>query len=283
MTIPRLPPKWMFVLTVLLVAAANFASAEENEIHWYKDLKEAVAVAQQTNKPMMIDFWADWCSPCKFMDAEVYSNPSLVSAFNQKMIGVRIHYDLQPEMVRKFNVPALPYLVFTNSYGSELMHHSGMLEAGDLTAVVRAFPTDVSELNRLDRILQEDKNDFDALLRMGRELRAAGFFKASNDYYERASKQDQGKENPAQRESILFEMGLNSLQLQDGKKAAETFKRCLKEFPHSEHKPEFLLGLARAHILNDKTREARGLLNSLITQYPQSEISHKAREILNSM
>ncbi|MBI4478561.1 MAG: thioredoxin family protein [Acidobacteria bacterium] len=257
--------------------------AQESEIRWFKNLAEASAVAQKTNQPMLIDFWADWCAPCKIMDAEVYQAPELVSVFGSKMIGVRIHFDLQPEVVRKYNVPALPYLVFTDSLGTELMHHRGLIETDDLTAVVRAFPADVSELNRVGRILREDKNHFASLREMGQKLRALGFFESSNGFYERAVKQNEAKKDVGQREAVLYEMALNSLELQDGKTAAANLERCLKDNPKSARRPELLLNLGRAYALDEKKNKARKPLNSVIAEFPASPAAAHARALLQSL
>jgi tetratricopeptide (TPR) repeat protein len=199
------------------------------------------------------------------------------------IIPVRIHFDLQQGLARKYNVSALPYLVFTNSYGTELMHHLGILGAEDLTALIKALPADVSEINRLDRVLQENKNHFESLVAMGRELRAMGFFMASNEYYGRAIKQNDAKSDPGKRELILLEMGLNFLELNEAKKAAQSFERCLEEFPQSSNKPNFLLNLAHAYILSEQKAKARKFLETLIESFPQSEASRKAQILVKSL
>src|ERR1700730_12621986 len=112
-------------LALLLVVGATASRVEAGGITWFKDLDKASEVAKKSNQPMMIDFWADWCATCKVMDADIYSDPKLVAAVSERIIAVRIHFDLQQDMVRKYNVPAIPYLVFTNSNGTELMHHRG--------------------------------------------------------------------------------------------------------------------------------------------------------------
>ena len=268
---------------LLALFTGSIGQAGETEIRWFKDLAEASAVAQKSNQPMMIDFWADWCGPCKVMDAEVYNVPGLVSSFGEKMVGVRIHFDLQPEMVRKYNVPALPYLVFTDSLGTELMHHRGLIEAEDLTAVVKAFPADISEINRLDRILQEDKNHFASLRKMGQKLRAIGFYESSNGYYDRALKQNDAKKDASVREGLLYEMALNSIELMDGKTAATNLERCLKDFPKSERRAEMLLNLGRAYALDEKKDKAKQSLTSVISGFPQSAAAAQARELLKTL
>lgn len=84
---------------------------------------------------------------------------------------------------------------------------------------------------------------------MGRALRAAGLFRASNDYYEKAVRRREAKADPGRREAILADMGSNYLEVEDGKRAAEVFERCLKEFPGSRNRSDWTSNLARARAL----------------------------------
>jgi hypothetical protein len=186
-------------------------------------------------------------------------------------------------MVKKFDVPALPYLVFTDSLGLELMHQRGIIEASDLTAVIKALPADVAEFNRLDRILQEDKDDYKATRNLASALRAAGFYSSSNTYVAKALKQDRAKKDAAEREDLLFTMAQNSLALQDGKAAAEALERCVKEFPTSTRRADTLLALGKACILDEKKDKAKKSLNTVISDFPQSPAAAQARQLLNSL
>ena len=178
---------------------------------------------------------------------------------------------------------SLPHLVFTNSYGTQLLYHHGFLEAEDLAAVINAMPSDVSTLNRLDRILQEDKDHFETLRDMGRALRASGFFDSSNAYYSKALQQRQAKKDAAQREPILYEMAMNSLELKDGKSAAESLEKCLKDFPKSARRPETLFSLGKAYALDEKKDKARKALSSVIAEFPQSPAATQAQALLQSL
>lgn len=268
----------LFSLVLLVFAGASDAAGE---IRWYKDLKEATEVAKKADLPMFIDFWADWCGPCKIMDAEVYTDAAVIRAFEEKAIGVRVHYDLQTELVRKYNVPAIPFLVFTNSYGTPLVYHRGLLEAEDLAKILQAMPP-LAEINQLDRKLQADKNDLASLLAMAKELRASGFYESSNGFYDRASKHRAMRNDAAARESLVYDMALNSLELQDGKGAASRLERWLKDFPGSARKPDVLLALGRAYALNEEPDKARKALSSVMSDYPASGAAAEARTLLQS-
>ena len=235
----------LLLAAVLVISVSAPAAAE---IRWYTDFKQASAAAQKANLPMFIDFWADWCAACKIMDAEVYTDAKVIRTFEDKAIGVRIHFDLQPDLARKFNVPALPYLLFTNSYGTPLLYSRGFLEAEDLSKILEAMPS-LGRINELDQALQANKNDAVSLVAMGRELRDAAFWEASNTFYDRALKQRAVRNDAALREAVSYETALNWLELQDGKKAATLLAKWLKDFPNGARKADVQAALLRAREL----------------------------------
>jgi len=186
------------------------------------------------------------------METEVYTVPRVASVLTQKMVSVRIHFDIQKDLVRQYNVEAIANIVFTDSWGTELVRHRGIIEAEDLAAVIDALPANVAEFNRLDAILHEDKNNFAALRGMASRLRDAGFYQASNDFFRKAANRNEAKKDVGIRESILVSMGLNFIELHDGKQAAQIFERCLKEFPTSENRQRFTQELDRARKLQSE-------------------------------
>ena len=56
----------------MLLFVGVLHTAEAAPIRWYQTIQQATAAALKTNKPIMIEFWADWCEPCQVMDANLF-------------------------------------------------------------------------------------------------------------------------------------------------------------------------------------------------------------------
>ncbi len=242
-------------VVILLAAVVSPAGPVEAaaSVKWYVNFEQASVQARELNKPMILDFWADWCAPCLVMEKEVYPSTEFIQAA-QPFIAVRIDFDRKPELSRKYNVPGLPTIVITDSYGSELFRYSGVLNAKAFAALLGSVPHDMTQFNRMSRVLARDKNNFDTLEAMGMSLRSAGLFRKSNDYYARALQQNQAKRDAAKREAILTAMGANYLEVKDGKQAAEIFAKCLNEFPKSPQRAEWTSSLAQANAMTQRQR-----------------------------
>ena len=157
---------------LLLVAMLALVSPAAEAATWETTLERGSAAAVKAGKPMLIEFWADWCPPCRVMDAEVYPDPAVSKAMS-KVQWVRVDVDEQERVSRQYNVTGMPTIVFADSYGTELFRFTGTLTVETLVQLLKELPSDVREINRLSQTIAGDKNNFGALENLGRVLRAA--------------------------------------------------------------------------------------------------------------
>jgi thiol-disulfide isomerase/thioredoxin/YHS domain-containing protein len=99
--------------TVCLVLAACATALADNQMPWQPDLETAKRVAAQTNRLVLIHFWAPWCRPCLRMEQDVFSKPETAKALEANFVLVKLNADDAPGTARLYGVSSLPSDVIT--------------------------------------------------------------------------------------------------------------------------------------------------------------------------
>ena len=84
------------------VAAPGAAPAKKEAkkplVHWM-NYNDALAKAQKFPKLIFVDLYADWCVPCRIMDANVYTDPTVASLLNSRFYAVKLDADSQDSIM----------------------------------------------------------------------------------------------------------------------------------------------------------------------------------------
>ncbi|MEO7048298.1 MAG: thioredoxin [Ferruginibacter sp.] len=80
------------------------------------------------SKPVIVDFFAEWCGPCKMMPPIL---KDLKSKVGDKAIILKMDIDKNPEYARRFNVQAVPTLIVFKE-GKIIWRNAGVTPAYDI-------------------------------------------------------------------------------------------------------------------------------------------------------
>ncbi|MCX6359301.1 MAG: thioredoxin family protein, partial [Armatimonadetes bacterium] len=78
------------VALAALLGCVSSSSALAGGIAWARNYGAAQKEARRTGKLIMVDFYTDWCTFCKVLDRDVFTDPEVVAA-SRKFVNVKLN------------------------------------------------------------------------------------------------------------------------------------------------------------------------------------------------
>lgn len=133
--------KLLFAIGVFcLVSIQVNASTPDRKVEFFTgSLISAKEKAKAENKYYFLEFYADWCKPCKWMEDNTYSNGKLAEYIQDNYVAVKINIeDFDGHALKeKYNVEYLPTIIVFNDQGQMVAKHEKSLSASQLLKILK--------------------------------------------------------------------------------------------------------------------------------------------------
>ena len=145
-----------YVLAFLLMGMFGNLSAQ---ITFFQGtFEEALQKAKVEKKDVFVDFYTEWCGPCKVMSQKVFTDPEVGDYFNKHFVSYKLNAEApgQAEVAKKYGVEAFPTMIFMNVKGEVLRT---VLGAKAPAALVREAMMVTGDMLTFEKLYEKSKKE----------------------------------------------------------------------------------------------------------------------------
>ncbi len=113
-------------------------AAEAEGVQWHTHPQAALRQATATNRPLLIQFTAEWCGYCKKMERTTFSDPVTTEIVHRSFVPLLIDADKHGHLIRQLKVRGLPAILIIAPDTTVLEHITGYQTTEELVPKLNA-------------------------------------------------------------------------------------------------------------------------------------------------
>jgi thioredoxin-like negative regulator of GroEL len=269
------------IAAALLLGGCATAKKEAPKVTWATAMDAALADAGRANRPILLDFYTDWCEWCDALDDTTYTDPQFIE-FSKRFTCGRVNAEVDTASAARYHVRSYPTVVLMKPDGTEIDRVVGYYRAPEFIALVEDY---LAGKNTLASMIAEEGakgTDPEFVAKLADRYFEHGLWAESKSKYEQLVSMD--PKNRSERiDDALMTLARMSRKDKDYAAARRYAQMVVDKYPDSDQmKPAFL----EVGINWKKAGEpvkARAVFLDYAKRFPEDEDASYAREQADSM
>ena len=174
----------LILMVLFTLVNSTTSTANDPKFVNFSDVNvdEAIARASAEGKLVFMDFYASWCTPCKWMEKTTFSDERIASALNSNFISVKVNIDDVEgfQMKNKYEVNFLPTILILSSEGKMVERIEQTMVADELLGILELHNSPKNKV-----IIKHDFNQSPKRINGSKDIEEEDPWTISQDDYRR--------------------------------------------------------------------------------------------------
>lgn len=252
----------VFALSLAPVFAQEAADAPHAP--YVTDYAKAKELAADGDKPIVIDFYTDWCVWCKKFDKEVAIQPEIIEFFTNEAVYAKINAEEDTVVSKAFRVMGFPTFVLTDSKGEEIDRIAGFLETAEFLQTIDDYRNGIGTLNAL-LAEAENSDDRELYFQIADKYKYSGWTDDAKKWYEKIESTGTGTDSLS---GEAF-MAVADMYRRDDKDddAMTIYKDVVVKFKGTDFEPQGMLYVGHMNRWGKEFDAAMNIYNTVISKF----------------
>jgi tetratricopeptide (TPR) repeat protein len=259
--------KFVFIVFVaflfLFIQKPLFAQEQTLSVDWQPNLETVLKKAKETNKNIIVDFYAKWCKWCKRLADSTFTDPNFIK-WSQKFVMVKVDAEEDSLNAKKYGAKSFPNVILLTAAGKEIDRIAGYAPTAEFIKTMDGYLKGEGTLEVLLTQFKKDTTNVELIYKIADKYEGKAKFDDAIVYYKKILTLQPNND------SVYFSTCYLLTRNGYYDEAIAEYHNFIKKFPQSKLKMDAELYIGYTYAQKGEKEKAIELYQQYLKNYPQS-------------